>query len=229
MNKMKRRLATAAGAMVFCLALGPRAALASDASEAQSVVEKARSAVRDFVGDKDYAALPGMLRQARAVIIFPQVLKAGFFLGGSGGTGVLLVRDAKTGEFGQPAFYTMGSVSFGLQFGGSAAEVLMLVNTQKALDSMLTNKVKLGGEASVAAGPKGASAGATVTADFVSYARAKGAFLGMSVEGSVLDVRESLNNGYYGKPVSPVDILVTRSVSNKGSANLRAALKAAAK
>jgi lipid-binding SYLF domain-containing protein len=227
MISTRRHLATAA--LGLCLVLGPGAALASDAGEAQAIVDKARGSLRGFVADKDYAALPAMLRQARAVVIFPQVLKAGFFLGGSGGTGVLLVRDAKTGDFGQPAFYTMGSVSFGLQFGGSAAEVVMLINTQQALDSMLTNKLKLGGEASVAAGPRGAAAGATVSADFVSFARAKGAFLGMSVEGSVLDVRQSLNQAYYGKPVTPSDILISRSVSNKGSASLRAALKAAAK
>ena len=229
MDKIRRNLTGAAGALLLAIAVLPRPGLAADAAEAQATVEKARGTIRAFVGDKDYAALPAMLRQAKAVIIFPQVLKAGFFLGGSGGTGVLLVRDAKTGDFGQPAFYTMGSVSFGLQFGGSAAEVIMLVNTQKALDSMLTNKLKLGGEASVAAGPQGAAQSSTVTADFVSFARAKGAFLGMSVEGSVLDVRESLNHAYYGKPVSPADILVSRSVSNKGSANLRAALKSAAK
>ena len=227
MISTRRHLATAA--LGLFLVLGPGAALASDAGEAQAIVDKARGSLRGFVADKDYAALPAMLRQARAVVIFPQVLKAGFFLGGSGGTGVLLVRDAKTGDFGQPAFYTMGSVSFGLQFGGSAAEVVMLVNTQQALDSMLTNKLKLGGEALVAAGPRGAAAGATVSADIVSFARAKGAFLGMSVEGSVLDVRQSLNQAYYGKPVTPSDILISRSVSNKGSASLRAALKAAAK
>jgi lipid-binding SYLF domain-containing protein len=161
--------------------------------------------------------------------VFPQVLKAGFFLGGSGGTGVLLVRDEKSGDFGAPAFYTMGAVSFGLQFGGSAAEVVMLVNSDKALASMLSDKLKLGGEASVAAGPKGASAGSTVTADFVSYARAKGAILGMSVEGSVLEVRENLNHAYYGKPVSPTDILVKKGAANKGAAGLRAALRSAAK
>ena len=230
MMKNRRRMFTAAAAAgTLCVLFAPSAVFASDASEAQAIVDKARGSVKAFMGDKDYASLPTLLRHAKAVVIFPQVLKAGFFLGGSGGTGVLLVRDEKTGDFGQPAFYTMGSVSFGLQFGGSAAEVLMLVNTQKALDSMLADKLKLGGEASVAAGPKGAAQSATISADFVSYARAKGAFLGMSVEGSVLDVRDSLNHAYYGKAVTPVDILVKNAASNKGAANLRATLKTAAK
>ncbi len=229
MRNMQKLLAAAAAFLTLCLPFGANVASASDASEAQATVEKARGSLKGFLGDKEYASLPALMHQAKAVVIFPQVLKAGFFLGGSGGTGVLLVRDEKTGDFGQPAFYTMGSVSFGLQFGGSAAEVVMLVNTQKALDSMLSNKLKLGGEASVAAGPVGAAQSATITADFVTYARAKGAFLGMSVEGSVLDVRDSLNHAYYGKPVSPADILVSKTVSNKGAAALRATLKAAAK
>jgi len=229
MNKNRRAFATACAAATLSLFLGAPAAAASDAAEAQVLVDKARATVKAFAGDKDYASMPGLLTKAKAVIVFPQVLKAGFVLGGSGGSGVLLVRDEKTGEFGQPAFYTMGSVSFGLQAGGSAAEVIMLVNTQKALDSMLTAKLKLGGEASLAAGPKGGTATSTVNADIVSYARAKGAFIGMSFDGAVLDVRDSLNQGYYGKAVSPVDILVKKEVSNKGSDALRAALKQAAK
>jgi len=228
MNELRRRLTAGPALALLCATLSPGRAFASDAGEAQSIVDNARASLRGFLGDKDYASLPGLMRQARAVMIFPQVLKAGFFLGGSGGTGVLLVRDEKSGEFGQPAFYTMGAVSFGLQFGGSAAEMIMLVNSQKALDSMLSDKLKLGAEASIAAGPKGAAQTSTITADFVSYARAKGAFLGMSVEGSVLDVRDSLNHGYYGKSVSPADILVRKAASNKGADSLRAALKAAA-
>jgi lipid-binding SYLF domain-containing protein len=90
-------------------------------------------------------------------------------------------------------------------------------------------QIKLGGDASVAAGPVGVGQAANLTADFVSYARSKGAFIGMSVEGSVIDVRNSLNNAYYGREVTPVDILVKRSVSNKHSVPLRGALAAAGK
>ena len=158
------------------------------------------------------------------MLIYPQVLKAGFILGGSGGSGVLMVRDEKTGKWFGPAFYTMGSASLGLQAGASSAEVLMVINSQKALDSLLTNKVKLGGDASVALGPKGQGTGASITADFVVYAKAKGAFAGLAVDGSVLDVREKLNSAYYGKAVSPSDILVKRDVSNPASASLQDAL-----
>jgi lipid-binding SYLF domain-containing protein len=180
------------------------------------------------VATKDFDSLRAGLKDAKGVLIYPQVLKAGFFLGGSGGTGVLLVRGANN-DWSNPAFYTMGALSFGLQIGGEAAEIVVLINSQKAVDSLMTNKVNLGADASVAAGPVGAGQKANLTADFVSYAKSKGAFLGMSLEGSVLDVRESLNNAYYGKSVTPIDIVVKRSVSNKQADSLRAAVAAASR
>lgn len=128
-----------------------------------------------------------------------------------------------------PAFYTLGAVSFGLQFGGQAAEVVILVNSQKGIDRLLTSSLKLGGDASIAAGPVGIGQAANVTADFVSYAKSKGAYIGMSVEGSVLDVRASLNHAYYGKPVAPVDILIKHAASNKHADALRSAVAAASR
>lgn len=197
---------------------------ASDASEATELANKAVLTLQSFASDKDFATVGPALARAKGVLIYPQVLKAGFILGGSGGSGVLMVRDEKTGKWFGPAFYTMGSASLGLQAGASSAEVLMVINSQKALDSLYSNKVKLGGDASVALGPKGQGTGSSVTADFVVYAKAKGAFAGLAVDGSVLDVREKLNAAYYGKAVSPADIVVKRDVSNPAAASLQAAL-----
>lgn len=228
MKVERRSTLVAAAAVAATLALPVGSAWASDADDARGIVEKSHAVFKDVVGTKDFDSLRAGLKHAKGVLIYPQVLKAGFFLGGSGGTGVLLVRGANN-DWSNPAFYTMGAVSFGLQFGGEAAEIIMLVNSQKAVDSLMTNKVNLGGDASVAAGPVGAGQKANVTADFVSYAKSKGAFLGMSVEGSVLDVRESLNNAYYGKSVTPIDIVIKRSVSNKQADSLRAAVAAASR
>ena len=125
-----------------------------------------------------------------------------------------------------PAFYTMGSVSWGLQIGGEVAEVILLVNSQKGVDSLLTNKFKLGVDASVALGPVGTGAKAEL-ADFYSFSKSKGAFAGMSLSGSVIDVRSGLNKAYYGKDVTPVDILVKATVSNKGADALKEELKKA--
>jgi SH3 domain-containing YSC84-like protein 1 len=192
-------------------------------------VDKAKATFNEFMVDKNYSWLQENLKNAKGILIYPQVIKAGFILGGSGGTGVLLVKDEKTGDWSQPAFYTMGSVTFGLQIGGEAAEIIMLVMTQKAIDSLFTTSVKLGGDTSAAAGPYGIGAKGDITADLVSFAKSKGAYAGVNVEGSMLNVRDSLNRAYYSKAVSPLEIIVKKSVSNKGSADLRAVVKKAVK
>ena len=204
-------------------------ASAADAGDAQGIVDSARVTLGHFLRDKNYEWLNNNLKNAKGVLIYPQVLKAGFFLGGSGGTGVLLARDSKTAEWSQPAFYTLGSVSFGLQFGGEASETVVLAMSQKAVDSLLTSSFKLGADATVAVGPVGAGAKGNVTADFISFSMSKGLFAGVSLEGAVVSVRDSLNEAYYGKKVSPADIIVKESVTNKGSAPLREELRKGAK
>jgi len=199
--------------------------MAADEEDAQGIVDKARLTLSGFLRDKDYDFLHRYIRKANGVLIYPQVLKAGYILGGSGGTGVLLTRDSKTGEWSNPAFYTMGSVSFGLQIGGEAAEVVLLVMSQKGVDSLLTSKSKLGGDTSIALGPVGAGAKSDVTADFVSFTKSKGLYAGLNLDGSYVGVRDSLNKAYYGKEVTPVDILVKGSVGNKGADPLREELK----
>jgi len=93
------------------------------------------------------------------------------------------------------------------------------------MDSLLASKFKLGGDMSVAAGPVGGGAKSDVTADFISFARSKGLYAGLNLEGSYLDVRDSLNRAYYGKDVTPVDIMVRQTVSNRGAIPLREELK----
>lgn len=229
MNSTRRHFSLAVGAVAFAGAFGSLSARAADdAADAKALVQKAQATVTHFSGNKDFPEFGAALGKARGVLIFPQILKAGFVLGGSGGTGVLMVRDEKTGSWSGPAFYTMGSASFGFQAGASAAEMVMLVHTQKALDSLYASKVKLGGDASVAVWKKGMGASAALT-DFVAYSLVKGAFAGLAVDGSVIDVRESLNAAYFGKPATPMDILAKHEVSSPASAGLQAALKKAAR
>jgi lipid-binding SYLF domain-containing protein len=116
-------------------------------------------------------------------------------------------------------------VTFGLQIGGESAEVVMMIRTQKAMDALFTTEFKLGGDASVAAGPVGTGAQAAVTADVVSFAKARGLFAGLNLEGSIIKASDDSNKAYYGKPVSPVDILVKNAASNEGSAKLLEELK----
>ena len=203
---------------------------AKDTEKAQGVVDRARVTFKDFMNDPNYTWIHENMDRARAVLIFPQVLKGGFIFGGSGGTGILAVRDEKTGIWSQPAFYTIGSATFGLQIGGEAAEVVVMAMTQKAVDSLLSSSFKLGGDTSVALGPVGIGAKAnmdlpSVTADFISFAKSKGLYAGLNLEGAVVAVRDSLNKAYYGRDVRPADIFVKKDVGNNLSAGLRETLK----
>ena len=203
--------------------------IAADSTEQQGLVDKARVTFKSLIADPNMSYLKEHLHEAKGILIVPSLLKAGFVFGGSGGSGVLITKDAKTGLWSQPAFYTIGSATFGLQIGGEAAEVIMMVRTQKGVDKLLTSSFKLGGDTSIAAGPVGAGAKSNIVADIVSFTRSKGAYAGISLEGSVISTKDPWNNAYYGKTVSPADILVKRSVSNPGSKALRTSLAKAAR
>jgi SH3 domain-containing YSC84-like protein 1 len=220
------------GIMMMSVLGSPGLATASEKADAQAIVEKAKGTLTVLLNDEHYPFLRDFLKKAKGVVIFPQIIKAGYILGGSGGTGVLLVRNGVDGTWSDPAFYTLGSVTLGLQIGGEVSEVVMVAVNQKAVNSLLTSSVKLGGDASVAVGPIGGGAKGTisvpeVTADFVSFSKTKGLYGGLNLEGSVLNVRDDLNISYYGKDVTPMDILVGRTVSSPSSAELRSALEKA--
>jgi lipid-binding SYLF domain-containing protein len=193
-------------------------AKAAEPVQQQGLVDQARITFQSFMFDPNMAYLKDHLRDARGLLIVPSMLKAGFFVGGSGGSGALIVKNTKTGQWSQPAFYTLGSVSFGLQFGGEVAEVVMMVRTQKAVDKLLTSSFKLGGDTSIAVGPVGGGAKSNIVADIFSFSRSKGAFAGIALDGAIISTKDKWNNAYYGKAVTPVDILVKRSVSNPNSA-----------
>lgn len=220
-----RRLPTASlylVALLFCLALAvPRGpAMADDATEARALVESAKVTLENFLADENLGWFHDNVGKAKGVLIVPQLLKGGFLVGASGGSGVFLVRDEKTGQWSYPAFYTMGSVSFGLQIGAQAAEVILMVTTEKGIDAFLSNKFQLGADVGLAAGPVGAGAQAA-TADILAFSRAKGLYGGVSVEGAVIAVRDSLNAAYYGREATPVDILIKQSVVNRHADPLR--------
>jgi len=217
--------------VMFALPGRSGVASASDKTEAQAIVDKSKGAFSNLVNDANYSWLHEYLKTAKGVVIFPQILKGGFFLGGSGGTGVLLARN-DDGTWSGPAFYTLASITFGLQIGGEAAELVMVALNKKAIDSLLSSSVKLGGDVSIAVGPVGAGAkGALnipeVKADFVSFSKTMGLYGGLNLEGSVMQVRESLNTSYYGKDVTPNEILTGKVAGEPGSGDLRLDLKKA--
>ncbi len=215
-------------AAVFFLSAIP--AGAGEDLKPQILVDQALVTLNNFAKTADMEWFQSHLKNSKGVFIVPQLLKAGFIFGGSGGRGVVLIRDAKTGQWGQPAFYSIGSVSFGLQIGAESSEVIMQIRTQRGLESLYGTSFKLGGDTSVALGPVGVgAAGRGITADLVSFSRAQGAYAGLSLDGSMVKVNDDFNKAYYGKSVRPVDILVKKDVSNPGSANLRKALAKAEK
>jgi lipid-binding SYLF domain-containing protein len=204
----------------------PGMALASDKTDAQAIVTKANITFNSFMSDKNFTEMRKLSRSEKGIFIAPQVLKGAFIWGASGGTGVLLVRE-EGGKFTQPAFYTIGSVSFGLQIGGQASEVILLAMTDRGVTTLLQNSVKLGADVGIAAGPFGAgaqAATANISADILAFSRSKGLYGGISLDGAIVDVRDSLNNAYYGKPVTPTDILVKKHVSNAHADKLRASV-----
>ncbi|WP_169566634.1 lipid-binding SYLF domain-containing protein [Sneathiella limimaris] len=221
---MKRLIA---GLIVGALTLLPIMS-AQAANEQQQVVDKAKLTIEAMKDMTEMSEFRKLLAVAKGVVIFPQFLKAGFIVGGAGGTGVLLGRNDQ-GMWSSPAFYTMGQASVGLQIGAEAKELVLLIMTDKGLDAIIKNQVKLGGDLSAAVGPVGKNVGASSTTnmdvDVFSFAKTAGLFIGASVEGSLLDAKDDWQEAYYGKPVTARNIVILRSVDTPAAQGLKDALK----
>jgi SH3 domain-containing YSC84-like protein 1 len=154
-----------------------------------------------------------LLDKAECIIVLPSVKKGAFGIGGSYGRGVMICRGGQnyTGPWGPPALYALEGASIGFQLGGQATDFVLLVMNPAGARSLLSSKVKLGADASAAAGPKGRTAeGATdivMTAEILSYSRNKGLFAGVSLEGSTLRSDGSANEKLYGQKLSAKDII----------------------
>jgi len=198
-------------------------ALAADSMEQQQLVDKAKMTIEAFAADPGVGPATRELKsETKALFIVPQFIRGAFVFGGAGGSGVLIVRDEKTKKWSEPSFYTIGSASFGLQIGGDVSEMIFVVRNQKGMEEFYRTDFKLGADVSMAVGPAGEGASVKgITADVVAYAKKKGAFVGMAVDGSIIAVSDDSNAAYYGKPVRPTDIIVKQSVSNLKSADLR--------
>ncbi len=189
------------------------------AGEEQQLVDKAEMTLKNL--HKENAWFRDHGKEAKAILLVPSLLRGAFIFGGAGGSGVLIAK-RPDGTWSEPAFYTMGSASFGLQIGGDASEIVLVVRTQRGLESFYSDDFKLGGDLSIALGPSGAgTGGGGITGDFVSFAKSKGVYGGISVEGQGVAVANAANWEYYEEAVRPTDILVKGSVFNPGSKSLR--------
>ena len=211
-------LAAAAAMMIITLAGTPARADSDD----QATVDHATGTLMDLRRDKEFGNARDLLHRARAVLIAPRIFKAGFFFGGEGGSAVLLARTAH--GWSNPAFYTIASASFGLQIGAQESEMIVLVMSDKALHALMQNKFKIGANAGVAVVTLGSTAeGATTSnagADLVVWASSSGAYAGISLDGSVVAPSADANASYYGRAVTPADIVLKHAVASKNAGAL---------
>ena len=165
---------------------------------------------------------------ARAVMILPAIVKAGFFFGAEGGSGVLMAQNAD-GTWGYPAFYTLGAASIGLQFGVQDTETILVIRNEGALKSIIRDQGKFGADLGVTMGVVGAGMEASTTsnlrADILAFTNAKvGAFAGASLEGAVLARRRDMNEAFYGAGATPEAIIFEARFKNAKADPLRSAL-----
>lgn len=218
---------------VFVLALTAwqaaptHAADAPQASDEQKVVDAARTALEELRTDKAMGETArDFIHKARAVLVVPRLVKAGFFLGGHGGSGVLLARSGAT--WTSPCFYGVGGGSIGLQIGGEVSRLVLIIMSDKALDAVMKDEFKVGAAAGITVVTIGAGGEASTTAnagaDIYAVAVSKGFYGGIALEGAIMSPRDSWNKTYYRRDVTVQDIVIRNSVSNPGAAALRAAL-----
>ena len=190
----------------------PCLALAAKETKEEARVCEAGEVLKEILNIPDDIPLD-LLDKAECLIVLPSVKKGAFGIGGSFGRGVMVCRSGQhyTGRWGPPAMYALEGVSIGLQLGGEATDFVLLVMNPKGAESLLSSKVKLGTNASAAAGPKGRTAEAAtdvvMKAEILSYSRSKGLFAGVSLEGSTLRSDGSANENLYGRKLSAKEII----------------------
>ena len=218
--KLIAHLAAAAALAATLIGFGP-----VYAADEGSILAHANATVSDLKHDPVFGNARRTLRSARAVLIVPALVKGGFIFGAEGGDGVLLARTRR--GWSAPAFYTLGSASFGLQIGLEQAQLVMFIMSERALRGIEQGKFKLGAGAGLTVITLGAAAEAATPAnlsgDIIVWAVAKGAYGGITLNGSVIAPQNSTNAQFYGRPVSVVDILYGR-VNSPAAGPLRANL-----
>jgi lipid-binding SYLF domain-containing protein len=224
MNRIDHRIGRRA--LLASLALVPATMCAMPAfalTDQQELVEDSRITFDKLITSVEFGELPGYLKKARAVMIFPDVFKAGFVIGGQGGSGLLLVRDPAKG-WSQPAFYTLVEGSVGLQIGGQSSQTIFTIMSQKALDAILDNQMKFGGDMSIAVGPIGKGIGANTTtnlsADVYTFAKTSGVFGGVAFNGAGILKNDDNNHAYYGPDATPYGIVIERKFQNPNTQTL---------
>ena len=212
MSMQRRRLGSLLTFGLGSVVLGrvmTRTAMAAPTADQINLVRRANVVLDEARHDPEFGNSRQLFQTARGVMVVPQLIKGGFFVGGEGGNGVLMARHGAT--WSHPAFYTLASASFGLQIGLEVAEVVLFVMSERALNAWMRDEVKLGGQAGLTVLVVGTSAAAAATTnanvDVIAWAKTKGAYAGLTLEGSIIKPRNEWNAAYYGRPLRPDQVL----------------------
>lgn len=219
----------------FSLALGMATFLgcapvraAHAAESGQTLVDKAALTVQDiFTGATPKSSIAVTMGKARAVMVCPSIFNMSIVFGGSGGGCVLLARDAR-GSWSDPAFYTLSTASFGIQFGVQSSQAMFFVMTDRGLQALLDSQFQFGANAgasfaNMSSNVEHANAGASNT-DIIVAQKSQGVFAGAAMAGTKLTVNSDANRAYYHQTVGPEDIVVSMRVNNSGADPLRSVL-----
>ncbi len=223
---MSQRLIGILTAILSTAFLTVTAQAENKSAKAESLIERAAESIAYFTNDAAYETLWDTADDAKAIIVVPRSFRGGFIWGASHGGAVMVARK-DNGGWSEPTFFGINTASFGLQIGGEVSEIVLLVMTERGMEQLLSSSVKLGGDISIAAGPVGGGAKAQTT-DVLAFARSRGVYGGLSLEGAVLKARNKWNKAYYGAKVRPSDIILRDSVYNPSSARLQNAVWALA-
>jgi SH3 domain-containing YSC84-like protein 1 len=208
-----------------CLFSAPALTLAADDTKETDRVENAGKVMQEILNTPD--GIPqNLLDKAYCVVVLPSVVKAALGIGGSYGRGVMTCRTGEDfrGSWGAPTMMALEGASIGFQIGGQATDFVLLMMSDRSAKGVLTSKVKIGADASAAAGPKGRDASAetdvTMRAEILSYSRARGVFAGVSLEGSTLRPDNDANKKLYGKKMDADEIILKHEASAPPSATM---------
>ncbi|MBQ3403112.1 MAG: lipid-binding SYLF domain-containing protein [Synergistaceae bacterium] len=179
------------------------------ASTPESIIHEAIAMLSEISTASDISSMAETVRTSHAIAIIPSMVKAGLIIGGEYGEGLILRH--KDGKWYGPSFYNLGGGSFGLQLGAQKVSLLLAVVNERGVNAFVKDKVKLGGDIGVAAGPVGrraeAATDAKAKASIYSYSMSKGLFAGVSLEGSVISISVKRNSEYWGGKVTASDAL----------------------
>ncbi len=201
--------------LILVVFLFSQAAYAADPELDRRILE-AKRVLDEIMLSPDQSIPEELLAKCKAIAVYPTVLKGGFIIGARYGRGVVLRRDAATGQWGAPAFSTIGGGSWGLQIGAQATDLVLVILNDSGLEGLLASSFTLGGDASIAVGPVGRSSEAatdlSLKAGILSYSRSQGLFGGVTLEGAIVTQDNASNQAYYGSAMTSRDILMGNTI-----------------